>query len=248
MEMLPAKQKKEAMKQCREMETSAFLSQYALFQELQAMETEIERLQGEETYASTYVETKMNELDMILKNNGFVEDKKTRASCIHEVHPLVMTELCMETNYFKEYTCTELFGLLSCLCDVKVEEPLKTYHPTFRVKEHQYLQMRLQYYLDQEYKYHLPSTEVQLQYDMAKYVCGWMEKCTNEMESVQWIETFKHEKGLFVADFIKVCLKLVNIARELERAYEDKPELCVLLKSGTSQLLKFVCTQDSLYL
>jgi superfamily II RNA helicase len=248
MEMLPAKQKKEAMKQCREMETSTFLSQYALFRELQVMETEIERLQGEETYASTYVETKMNELEMILKNNGFVEDKKTRASCIHEVHPLVMTELCMETNYFKEYTSTELFGLLSCLCDVKVEEPLKTYHPTFRVKEHQYLQTRLQYYLDQEYKYDLPSTEVQLQYDMAKYVCGWMEKCTNEMESVQWIETFKHEKGLFVADFIKVCLKLVNIARELERAYEDKPELCVLLKSGTSQLLKFVCTQDSLYL
>jgi len=41
---------------------------------------------------------------------------------------------------------------------------------------------------------------------------------------------------------------LVNMARELERAYEDKPELSVLLKMGTRQLLKFVCTQDSLYL
>ena len=102
--------------------------------------------------------------------------------------------------------------------------------------------------MDQEYKKDLPSTEVHLQYDMAKYVMGWMSHCSNDVESVQWIETFKQEKGLFVADFIKVCLKLVNIARELERAYEDKPELCVLLKEGTGQLLKFVCTQDSLYL
>ena len=248
MEMLPAKQKKEAMKQCKRMETSEFLSQYLIFQELKEMEKEIERLQGEETYASTYVETKMNDLDLILQENGFVEDKKAKASCIHEVHPLVMTELCIETNYFKDYTCNDLFGLLSCLCDVKVEEPLKNHRPTFLLKEHQYIQTRLDYYLDQEYKKDLPSTEVHLQYDMAKYVMGWMMNCSNDIESVQWIETFKHEKGLFVADFIKVCLKLVNIARELERAYEDKPELCVLLKSGTSQLLKFVCTQDSLYL
>jgi superfamily II RNA helicase len=248
MEMLPAKQKKEYAKQCKEMETSDFLSQYLIFQELQEMEKEMERIQQEETYASTYVETKMNDLDHILKENGFIEDKKSKASCIHEVHPLVMTELCIETNYFKDYSSTDLFGLLSCLCDVKVEEPLKNHHPTFLVKEHQYIQTRLDYYLDQEYKKDLPSTEIHLQYDMAKYVMGWMMNCSNEMESVQWIETFKHEKGLFVADFIKVCLKLVNIARELERAYEDKPELCVLLKSGTSQLLKFVCTQDSLYL
>jgi superfamily II RNA helicase len=248
MEMLPAKQKKEAMKQCKQMETSEFLSQFLIFEELQEMEKEIERLQGEETYASTYVETKMNDLDLILRENGFVEDKKKRASCIHEVHPLVMTELCIETNYFKGYTSTELFGLLSCLCDVKVEEPLKSYHPTFLNKEHQFIQTRLHYYMDQEYKKDLPSTEVQLQYDMAKYVMGWMSHCSNDLESVQWIETFKQEKGLFVADFIKVCLKLVNIARELERAYEDKPELCVLLKEGTGQLLKFVCTQDSLYL
>jgi hypothetical protein len=102
--------------------------------------------------------------------------------------------------------------------------------------------------MDLEYIQDLPSSEMCLQYDMAKYVCGWMEHCSNEVESVQWIETFKQEKGLFVADFIKVCLKLVNMARELERAYEDKPELCVLLKEGVSQLLKFVCTQDSLYL
>lgn len=248
MEMLPAKQKKETMKQCKEMETSEFLSQFLIFQELQEMEKEIERLQGEETYASTYVETKMNDLDVILQENGFVEDKKTRASCIHEVHPLVMTELCIDTQYFKDFTSTELFGLLSCLCDVKVEEQLKSYHPTFLKKEHQFIQTRLHYYLDQEYKKDLPSTEVQLQYDMAKYVMGWMSHCSNDMESVQWIETFKQEKGLFVADFIKVCLKLVNIAREMERAYEDKPELCVLLKEGTGQLLKFVCTQDSLYL
>ena len=248
MEMLPAKQKKEYAKQCKEMETSAFLSQYLLFKELQEMEKEIERVQQEETYASTYIETKMNDLDKILKDNGFVEDKKTRASCIHEVHPLVMTELCIETLYFKGYTCSDLFGLLSCLCDVKVEEPLKAYHPSFLVKEHQFIQTRLHYYMDQEHKQDLPSCEVCLQYDMAKYVCGWMEHCSNELESVQWIETFKQEKGLFVADFIKVCLKLVNMARELERAYEDKPELCVLLKEGVSQLLKFVCTQDSLYL
>jgi superfamily II RNA helicase len=248
MEMLPAKQKKEYAKQCKEMETSSFLSQYLLFQELQEMEKEIERIQQEETYASTYIETKMNELDCILKENGFIEDKKTRASCIHEVHPLVMTELCIETHYFKGYTCTDLFGLLSCMCDVKVEEQLKTYHPTFLTKEHQFIQSRLNYYMDQEYKKDLPSTEVQLQYDMSKYVTGWMSHCSNELESVQWIETFKQEKGLFVADFIKVCLKLVNIARELERAYEDKPELCILLKEGVSQLLKFVCTQDSLYL
>ena len=104
----------------------------------------------------------------------------------------------------------------------------------------------MEYYSDQEVKYELCSSYAGIQYDMMKYVKQWLEGCGNENEAILLIHEMKREKEWFTGDFIKCCLKLVNMAKE----FEDVVSLDFLekIKEGSSKLLKFVCTNESLYL
>ena len=73
-----------------------------------------------------------------------------------------------------------------------------------------------------------------------------MEECDNQSNSIQLIEKIKSEKDLFTGDFIKCCLKLVNIAKEIECfcSYELKEKII----EGKTKLLKFICSNSSLYI
>ena len=56
----------------------------------------------------------------------------------------------------------------------------------------------------------------------------------------------KQEKKWFTGDFIKCCLKLVNMAKEIESFCMC--DLIEKLKEGSNKLLKFICSNESLYL
>ena len=97
-----------------------------------------------------------------------------------------------------------------------------------------------------ETKYELSCSIEPIQYDMYPYIQIWMNHCSDEKSSIQFIEKMKCEKGWFTGDFIKCCLKLVNLSKEIE-------SICSLdclekIKEGKSKLLKFICTNKSLYL
>jgi superfamily II RNA helicase len=146
---------------------------------------------------------------------------------------------------FKKHSYTDIFCLLSCMYDIKVPDERKEHMPAELKSELKYMSERMEYYNDQEVKYELCSSYTTIQYDMMKYIKQWLNGCTNETEAVQLIHEMKREKEWFTGDFIKCCLKLVNMAKELE----DVCDLDFLekIKEG-SKLLKFVCTNESLYL
>ena len=105
---------------------------------------------------------------------------------------------------------------------------------------------RIYYYYDEEVKYQLSNTDQTLNYDMMPYIKIWMESCDDEITSIQLIQRMKVEKKWFTGDFIKCCLKLVNMAKEIESC--NNLELIEKMKEGSNKLLKFICSNESLYL
>ena len=197
-------------------------------------------------YAENYINTQLNAINIILNENNFTSKKSEMASAIHEIHPLVFADLYEKYDGFKNLSYIDIFCLLSCFYDIKVSDDTKEFEPSFLKDELKYVNDRMNYYNDQETKYELSSTIQPVQYDMMGYIQLWMNGCKNEIESIQLIEQMKREKKFFTGDFIKCCLKLVNMSKELESVCDL--DFLEKLKEGTSNILKFICTNKSLYL
>ena len=203
-------------------------------------------------YAETYIDSQISNINTILSNNKFIDlnnkltDKGISACYINEIHSLVMCDIFEKFNEFKDYTYIDIFCILSCLYDIKIKDDYKDFTPTFLVNELKYVEERIHYYYDEEMKYQLCYNEQILQYDIMYYIKIWMEECDNQSNSIQLIEKIKLEKDLFTGDFIKCCLKLVNIAKEIECfcSYELKEKII----EGKTKLLKFICSNSSLYI
>ena len=202
-------------------------------------------------YAESYIALQVNFIHNILLNNGYIENnilsKKGIDACyIREIHPLIFCDLYEKYNGFTDYNYIDIFCILSCLYDIKVTDDYKDFNPTFLSEELKFINERLYYYYDEEVKYQLVYNEQVLQYDLMKYIKIWMEECNTESASIQLIDKLKKEKGIFTGDFIKVCLKLVNMSKEIECICSN--ELKEKLIEGKSKLMKFICTNSSLYI
>jgi hypothetical protein len=182
-----------------------------------------------------------------LAKYGFFESPKWEiAKTIHEVHPLVLTDLLIKTDYFRNYSAADLFSMLSCFCEVKVGESVKLLNPVMLIEECTFVKERMDRYVQEEWYYDLSASGQEgLQYDMMAFVRAWMA-CEDEASSLAMLREVVYQKGIFVGDFIKCCLKLVNVAKELDRI--ERLDFREKLREGSQLLMKFICTHDSLYL
>jgi superfamily II RNA helicase len=244
------------------LENKNLLQTIRLYDEARDIERQMNEQESNYGYAKNYVSAQISAIYKILEDNGFAETKaektdaeKTKnpkgmvAKNIHEVHPLAIADILQMTNYFEYYNSSELFGFLSCFYDIKIQDDYKALKPTRFHSDLELVEQRFTYYSSKEVEYYLtPSGQDTLQYDMMEYVCEWMEKCQDENSSALLLEKLKAEKNIFSGDFIKCCLKLVNISRELETTCSDRLDFVEKLIEGRRMIMKFICTNESLYL
>ncbi len=224
-------------------------NQLKLYSDFNEIRTQIGEFKNDRKYAEDYITNQVLAIYQILESNHFEGIKKKIAQSIHEIHPLVTTDLLYYTNFFNGYSSSSVFSILSCFYDLKVTEETKIHNPTHFKDLFEYVNTRINYYTSKEVEYQLSSSgQDTIQYDLMDYIYEWMESCNDTMSSALLLEKLKNEKGVFTGDFIKCCLKLVNIAREIDSVCEDYPRLQELVREGTSKLLKFICTSESLYL
>jgi len=224
-----------------------------LFQELEKYDKSMACIQkikvesGRKEYALSYIDRQIRVIGDILSKNGFDESpKKEIAEILHEVHPLVFTELLVKYDFFKEYSTIDFFTLLSCFCQIKVKENLQNLSPIFLKEECKFIQERMNYYTQEEWNHDLAASgQDVIQYDMMEFIQKWMN-CTDEQSSLFMLQEVKSKKDIFVGDFVKCCLKMVNVAKELDRI--ERLDFREKLREGTDKLMKFICTHDSLYL
>jgi superfamily II RNA helicase len=233
-----------------ETEVRDIKNQVAIFNKVKEIKKEIDVQETNKLYAERYINSQVQSIHNILTNNNYLNETLTpkgiMACCIHEIHPLVFCDTYEKYDGFKNYTSSDIFCLLSCLYDIKVSDELKDLSPSFFKEELKFMNDRMYYYYDEEVKYQLTNTDQPLNYDMMPYIKLWMESCDDELSSIQLIQRMKVEKKWFTGDFIKCCLKLVNMAKEIESC--NNLELIEKLKEGSNKLLKFICSNESLYL
>ena len=198
-------------------------------------------------YAKHFIEYQVNSIYDILNKNDFNhEQKRNIALRMNEIHPLIFSDLYIKTNGFECYSTSNLYALLSCFYELKNDE-----YPKIQDLNIDFILQRCTYYQEMETKYELSSmNQYNIQYAMYDYIQTWMNFCDNEQKCIQFINQMKEESGIFIGDFVKCCLKLIHISHELETICDSLSDYNCLqkVKQGKSQLMKFIMTNQSLYL
>ena len=250
------KVRRQILNQIAEIENTEFMYQLSLYNKLQHLYKDIVEYNDYIYYCEHYVARKVSGLFQVLEENGFIyrhadkdihdnlsslvlTEKGIIASTIHEIHPLIYTDLYFY-NKFNPLSSTDIFCLLSCFYPTKAIEIT----PPFLKEELKFIKVRMEYYEDQDQKYEFVNQYV-LQYDLMPFIKEWMDECDDELKSVKLLNKIKQNQ-LFCGDFVKCCLKLVNISKEIEKNADL--DLKEKLEEGKSKIMKFICTNQSLYL
>ena len=241
------KTKHELTKKMKEAECLELFEELGKFDRRQECLKELQRETELRDYAAGYIDRQIASIDSILEKNGFNQSpKKEIASIIHEVHPLVFTDLLVKYDFFKDYSTVDFFTLLSCFCEMKVQDSYLKMSPDCLKDECMFMKTRMNNYTQEEWNHELSASgQDVIQYDLMEFIQKWMN-CENEQQSLGVLQEVKLKKGIFVGDFVKACLKMVNIAKELDRI--ERLDFREKLREGVQSLMKFVCTHDSLYL
>ena len=250
------KEKKKIKKEIHSIETSDLFSNYESYQRYKEVVGLLKKEENILNYASTYVETQINVLFDILTINGFVNKnmKATpmglNASYIHELPCLVFCDLYGHCDKFEKYSESQIVCLLSAFYELKVKDDYKTHYPSIMKNEFAFIEERLNYYKDKE----LPSelyitTKFNIQYDLIHYIEKWF----NNIETIDDTRFFFHELtneiDIFTGDFIKCCMKLVNMCNELIVFAENDNNYSFLEKINNIQrkLQKSIVSNKSMY-
>jgi len=250
------KDKKKIKKEIHSIESSSEFSNYESYQNYKDLLSLVRKEKNILNYASTYVETQINVLFDILKVNGFVDEAMVatpmglNASYIHEFPCLVFCDLYGHCNKFEKYSETQIVCLLSSFYELKVKDDYKTHYPSIMKEEFAFIEERLNYYKDKELPSELYITsKFNIQYDLIDYIEKWF----NYIETIDDTRFFFHqltsELDIFTGDFIKCCMKLVNMCNELIVFGENDNNYSFLEKINNIQrkLQKSIVSNKSMY-
>ena len=138
------------------------------------------------TQTKEYMNTTIGMTIDVLEEQGFLSEsvitkKGIIARHFQEVHPLMMADLLIETNYFKYLSPPEIVGILSCFTNCisvadenKIHVPETDYDETNRITKR--AEEILMSYSDEEAKYELYTGETyEMIYDIQNPVIRWCE-------------------------------------------------------------------------
>tara|TARA_R110002012_G_scaffold166110_1_gene329056 strand:+ start:108 stop:1055 length:948 start_codon:yes stop_codon:yes gene_type:complete len=250
------KQLGRSLRQIEENESNK-LKQKHVYDEMVQWKQELTQMEQNKSFAENYIKDQIQGLYSILKDHAYVDEemkptqKALNACYIHELPCLVFCDFYTQFNRLEHYSEIELVCLLSCFYDLKVKEDYKTHCPPILKEEMNYIQDKIHAYTDRELLHNMYITcQYKLQYDLMDYVKIWYEDIDDEQKSVLFFERLKQEKDVFIGDFMKCCMKLLNMCNELKIFAENDSHYAFLEKINTIQrnIEKNIVTNQSFYL
>jgi superfamily II RNA helicase len=170
------------------------------------------------------------------------------AGQLQEVHPLVVGNLIVDTDYMSTWTAEDIVALLSMFTQIKLSDEIKRHSSE---DEHaRRVHSEIDRYADHEARSMIPCSADHdaVHFDLMDELRQWCQaldeaKCANIIDGLK-------EKGIFLGDFVKAILKINNIASELEKVAEAEGRIAFLEKLRTIPTLtmKYVATNQSLYI
>lgn len=215
-----------------------------------------------------YVENKFKVLLDVLSKEGIIQNEDNKltmkghiCSYLNEINPLLMGALLNEDLECKMIICislNEFLGFLSCFNPIKVNDAYRTYNISSCKHKSLGLQQLVNSINETQTKYLAYETDnrfvtgefsEELTFDLVDYVIDWAN-ANDECACQEILDRLAKEKELFVGDFSKVLLKIYNIINELKNVYEymQNIEMLNYLQNAPEKLLKYVVTNQSLYI
>jgi superfamily II RNA helicase len=200
--------------------------------------------------AEQHVNVSIDSTIQLLEKRGFLKEgvitaKGEYASVLKEVHCLVFSDLLV-VSYFDDKSIEQLVEIFSCFTNITVNED---YRETMTPASMKPIVIMYQDCFQEECSIGIHGgIEYEIQYDLFHYMAEW---CRGEcVEDCKWVlQKMLAEKGIFLGEFVKALLKINNIAAEIASIAEKmgNMNLLALLKSIPDKILKYVVTNQSLY-
>jgi superfamily II RNA helicase len=209
----------------------------------------------------TYILDKVQRLINVLVEVGIIQlvDKDEyvlNAGVVSEINPILIARLVSVWNNFEDFSAKDLVAFFSLFADVRVNEECRIYpgfsnycdQPFMNEKIKSFEKVRSELLvLEETHGIHMRNTGLDgLCYDLLDCMYAWCE-CTNEAECKSVI--FEIEaNGVSIGDFTKAILKISTLGREVMGATTTCVELAHKLSKIDALILKYVATNQSLYL
>lgn len=173
--------------------------------------------------------------------DGELTDTGVAASQLHEVEPLILSTLLMNGS-LNALTTKHLIGLFSCFVDLKVSDP--SVQPRNDILEA--INEDIVFYSNVA-ALRNKRFDLKLQYDLMQYTMAWCD-CETEEECKLVLQKMETE-GIFLGDFVKAVLKIVNLAREVEKvALMFDLVVMEAVSYIPNVMLKYMVNNQSLYI
>lgn len=221
------------------------------------------QLAGTQEYIQSSIEallTVMEETNIVKQDEpghySLTSEKGIIASNVAEIHPILISLLCSNWNYFEHFTVPQLAAFFSVFTDIRVPEDIRftvvnCCYDDFlngRIREFEHFREMI-IAKEEKLRIYGSSGLDDFCYDIMDDVLEWCG-CENENQCRQLIMFIYQEKGISVGDFTKALMKISTISRELQGLCEvmNKTEFMHKLAAIDRMVLKYVATSQSLYL
>jgi superfamily II RNA helicase len=262
---LKNKKRKEADKRIKELTTQykSLNDDKKKLKESYSRIEKINKLRENILHLDQYLGTNVDQVINIITELNFAErseegdlvlsEKGRIASQFHEVHCLVFAEFIQSGKLF-DLTSKQLIGLFSCFTNLTVPDDLKAIVP--RSNDSVLLEMvkhantQMDNYYQREVEANINSgTEYDMTYDLLGYIEQWCD-CNSEGECRLFLQKLDSEKQIFLGEFTKAVMKILNVTREMEKVAEliGRVDFLKTLREIPGLIAKFVATNQSLYI
>ena len=245
-------------------ENKTFEKDYTLYKSINELEKQIEANKRYHDNTKDYIKYNVLSVFEILVNNHFINCENNTISIpvkgmmahnIKEVHSLAIADTIQYTNYFEQFTVSDIVGYLSIFTNMNVKDDYKTFVPkskSYLVQDAvKFTDERISAYKDEENKYQIyTATPSDIHFDLVDYMIDWCN-CDDEKSCRSLIDNVTYNKDIFTGDFVKAILKINNIASEIDNLCEilgDKIQLQHKIKEVQKLTMKFIATNQSLYI
>ena len=237
-----------------------------IFTEMENIELQVEDNKDTVLYLENYIFETISRVCSTLENQGFITlnenepyqlKEKGKIACdIAEIHPLIFTDLIIDSNWFENLNVEEIISIFAVFTDVNIPKDDRITIPTsfnnnilFWVE---FLEKQFHHFEDIEFHNGISTgTDYSdaLTFDMPDLVNGWCY-CNTEYECKYYLQKNVADKQISAGDFTKALLKISTISRELAVVAEKMNKLDSLhkLTQVDSKLLKYITTAQSLYI
>ena len=249
-------------------------SDYLRYTTQERLESEISILEKQNENIKKHVENELCDYIQILKENGYLEyeivegieingpesnllitEKGKLAANIKECHSLVMSEFIVDNKeLLQDMTAKDLAIVFSIFTNIRVKDDEKMRWYEARISENSRKGIKkINGILDKYYDIETKNKtnfweEYYVHYDMCEFISNWCDAETEQDCRVIYNEAKNYE--IFLGDFQKAILKIVNIVHEIEKVglLLENLELMSKLSIVPNLLLKSVAINQSLYL